>query len=154
MKINYEIKEDNTVIITGLPEPEAIMVLPESLENRPVTEIGEDFIPLGVKSIAREIVLPATVKKIGVRAFNDLRYLKKLTLPEGLLEIADFGIFTCPDLTHLWIPSSVKTFGAHAFGYMYEHGRAYKLNYFTLHCSPGSAAAQFADENGICFEAE
>ncbi len=154
MKINYQIKSDNTVIITGIPEPEAVMILPELLDDCPVTEIGSDVIPLGVKSVAREIVLPPTIKKIGSRAFNDLRYLKKLSLPEGLLEISDFGIFTCPDLTHLWIPTSVKIFGNYAFGYMYEHGRAYRLNYFTLHCSKGSAAEKFAMENRIIYEAE
>ncbi len=149
MKINYQVKDDLTAVITGIPEPEAVMVLPQLLDGFPVTEIGSDIIPLGIKSVAREIILPPTVKKIGTRAFNDLRYLKRLSLPEGLLEISDYGIFTCPDLTHLRVPASVDSLGKCAFGYMYEHGRAYRLNYFTLHCVGGSAAERFAAENLI-----
>lgn len=154
MKIDYAIKKDHTAVITGIPEPEAVMMLPELLDDFPVTEIGPDIIPMGTKSIAREIILPPTVKSIGSRAFNDLRYLKRLILPDSLLEISDFGIFTCPDLTHLWIPASVKNLGNYAFGYMYEHGRAYRLNYFTLHCSRGSAAEKFAVKNHIGYVTE
>lgn len=151
MKLEYVIREDATAVITGIPEPEAVMVLPSSIENCLVTEIGTDVISLGKKSIAREIILPETVVKISERAFNDLRYLKKLAIPKSVREIADFGIFTCPDLRELLIPSSVTDFGRCAFGYMYEHARAYKLNYFTLLCEKGSPAEKYAEENEIVY---
>lgn len=93
MQLEYDIRDDKTAVITRIPQPEAVIVLPSFVEGCPVTEIGTDVISLGKKSIAREIVLPETLIKISERAFTDLRYLKKLSLPAGLKEIADFGIF-------------------------------------------------------------
>lgn len=151
MKLEYYINDDKTAVITRIPEPEAVIVLPSVIEGCPVTEIGTEVISLGKKSIAREIILPETLTRISERAFSDLRYLKKLSIPKGLLEIADFGIFTCPDLTELYIPASVVTFGQCAFGYMYEHARAYKLNYFTLLCEKDSPAERFAEEQAIVY---
>lgn len=149
MNLDYIIREDGSAVITKISEPCAVMELPASIDGHPVVEVGTDIIPMGKKSIAREIRLPNTLIRIAPHAFNDLRYLKKLDIPQGLREISDFGIFTCPDLTELYIPSSVVDFGQCAFGYMYEHARAYKLNYFTLVCEKDSAAQKFAEENGI-----
>ncbi len=150
MKLEYMIK-DGSAVITRIPEPETVMTLPSVIEGCPVTEIGTDVISLGKKSIAREIILPETLIRISERAFSDLRYLKKLFIPDGVKEIADFGIFTCPDLTELYIPASVVTFGQCAFGYMYEHARAYKLNYFTLLCEKDSQAEKYAKEQAIVY---
>lgn len=151
MKFEYLISESGCASLLSIPEPRAEILIPDTLGGCPVTEIGSDVIPMGVKSIAREIIVPDTVTRIGARAFNDLRYLKKLQLPDSLKEIAEFGIFTCPDLTELFIPSSVTSFGDCAFGFMYEHGRSYRLNYFTLLCEEGSAAHAFAEEHNIDF---
>lgn len=151
MKFEYRINPQGCAALTSIPNPESVIHIPDTLGSCPVAEIGSDIIPMGVKSVAREIILPDTVTRIGVRAFNDLRYLKKLMIPEGVQSIENFGIFTCPDLTELYIPESVTTFGDYAFGYMYEHGRAYRLNYFTLLCAEDSAAYHFAVQNKIKF---
>lgn len=149
MQFEYMQKDNHTAVLTAIPQPEATISLPTQIGDFTITEIGTDVIPLGVKSIAREIILPDTITVIGRRAFNDLRYLKRLIIPTSVTRIEEFGIYTCPDLTELYIPSSVTEFGRCAFGYMYEHGRAYKLNYFTLLCDAGSAAEAFAKENDI-----
>lgn len=152
MNIEYRLKDDGTAAVTKIAKPEALVEIPAEIDGHTVTELDSDFIPFGVKTTVREIILPETIRKIGTRAFNDMRYLKKLNLPESLTEIDDFGIFTCPDLVELFIPESVTAFGQRAFGYMYEHGRAYKLNYFTLLCIKGSPAHKFAEENQIKFQ--
>lgn len=149
MEINYEVKDDGTARITEIPKPEATVEIPAEIDGYRITEVGENFVPFGTKTKVREIILPDTVTKINARAFNDMRYLRKLHLPESIKEIDEFGIFTCPDLVELFIPQSVTTFGKYAFGYMYEHGRAYKLNYFTLLCKEGSDAHRFALEHNI-----
>lgn len=151
MKFEYQMQPQSRAILTSIPDPEPVIHIPDTLDSFPVTEIGSDIIPMGVKSIACEIILPDTVTRIGARAFHDLRYLKRLTIPESVQSIGDFGIFTCPDLTELYIPGSVTAFGDYAFGYMYEHGRAYRLNYFTLLCKEDSAAYHFAVQNKIKF---
>lgn len=152
MEIQYIIKEDDTLAVTLIPQPDPVIHIPAEIDGRPVTSLGSDIIPLGVKTRVRELYLPDTLCSIGSRALNDLRYLSKLVLPEGLAEIGDFGIFTCPDLTELYIPASVHAFGRCAFGYMYEHGRAYRLNYFTLLCEPDSPARRFAEENQLVWK--
>lgn len=152
IEFEYQCKEDGSLKLTAIPKPEPVIEIPPAIDGHQITEIGTDFIPFGVKSIVREIILPDTVKVIDTKAFHDLRYLKKLVLPESLETIRDFGIFTCPDLTELYIPASVTNFGNYAFGYMYEHGRAYKMHYFTLLCRENSGAMKFAAENKIDFE--
>lgn len=152
MEIKYMLRDDSAAVITEITNPPEILEIPSVLDGHRVAELSADFIPFGSKSKARQIHLPDTIEKIGVHAFRDMRWLKVLTLPESLTEIADFGIYTCPDLTRLYIPSSVKTFGRCAFGFMYEHGRAYKLNYFTLLCKADAPAKSFALENGLQFE--
>lgn len=152
MEIQYVLKEDRTLAITRISQPEPVIRIPASIDGRPVTALGSDIIPPGVKTRVREIYLPDTLCSIGSRALNDLRYLSRLVLPSGLAEIGDFGIFTCPDLTELYVPASVQTFGRCAFGYMYEHGRAYRLNYFTLLCEQDSPARRFAEENQLAWK--
>ncbi len=149
---SYKKKEEGTAVITKIEKPESKMVIPAYLDGCAVTEIGSDIIPAGVKSVPREIELPPSLIKIGSYAFQDLRYLKKLILPEGLLRIDDFGIFTCPDLLELYVPASVSKLGRYAFGYMYEHARAYRLNYFTLICPENSAAHHFAEAAELNFK--
>ena len=149
--LRSEQRFDGTAVLTCIDNPQPVMELPSHIENRPITAIGSDIVPLGVKSVPREIILPASVTSIGHGAFQDLRYLKKLVLPEGLLQIGDFAIYTCPDLQELYIPPSVERLGRYAVGYMYEHARAYRLNYFTLLCKQNSAAHHFAEENQLTY---
>lgn len=149
MRFDYIINEDNTITLTKIIKPEALIKIPETVDNYIVSRLGNNIVKPGEKSIPREIILPQTLKTIESYGFNDMRYLRKLVFPESLREISEFGIFTCPDLTELYIPSSVVTLGHCAFGYMYEHARAYKLNYFTLLCEKESAAEKFALDNGI-----
>lgn len=152
MEIQYVLNKDNTATVTKIPDPAAVIRIPGAIDGHLVTALGSDIIPRGVKSRPREIHLPDTLCSIGSHALDDLRYLSKLTLPEGLAEIGDFGIFTCPDLTELYVPASVRVFGRCAFGYMYEHGRAYPLHYFTLLCEPDSPAREFAQKNQISWK--
>lgn len=152
MNFEYILTETGEAVLTkvsGFSEREMTVEVPAVIDGHTITEIGENFVPFGEKTKVREVILPNTIKKIRSRAFNDMRYLKKLVLPKSVTEIEDFGIFTCPDLTELFVPSSVTDFGRCAFGYMYEHGRAYRLNYFTLLCAENSASRRFAEENNL-----
>lgn len=149
MTFDYTMNEDNTITLTEILAPQAVIEIPSMVDGYVVNRLGNNMVKPGQKSIPREILLPSTLETIESYAFNDMRYLKRLILPNRLREISDFGIFTCPDLTELYVPSSVVTLGSYAFGYMYEHARTYKLNYFTLLCEKGSATEKFAVDNGI-----
>lgn len=61
------------------------------------------------------VVLPNTVKRIGVRSFADCKNLNKLVLNEGLEEI-DSNVFTgCESLKQVTFPDSIKKVEAFAF---------------------------------------
>ncbi|MGF6374991.1 hypothetical protein M2140_000025 [Clostridiales Family XIII bacterium PM5-7] len=152
MKFEYQINQDGSATLTRILDPEPFIELPAAIDGHALRCLGDNIVKLGEKSIPREIILPSTVEVIMPYCFNDMRYLKKLVLPDSLQEIGNFGIFTCPDLTVLSIPSSVCTFGTCAFGYMYEHARAYRLNYFTLLCEEHSAAEAYAIKHRIQYQ--
>ncbi len=152
MNFEFITKKDGTSMLTRINDPEAFIIIPATWENHVVNEIGEDIIPMGSKTAVQNIILPNTIEKIGIKAFNDLRYLKTLILNEGLKEIADYGIFTVPDLAEIYIPESVTTFGTCAVGYFYEHGRSYKHRYFTLVCDKDSVAENYCKENEINYK--
>ncbi|MEG1067611.1 MAG: leucine-rich repeat protein [Anaerovoracaceae bacterium] len=152
MEIKYSVNTDNTITIVEILDPVEIIKIPKTIDGHTVIAIGDDIIPMGTKSKVKSISLPNTIKTIGSYAFNDLRYLKCLSLEEGLEEIAPFGIYTCPDLLEIKIPASIKILGEYSFGYMYEHARSYKQNYFTVICKDGSYAHQYAKENNLTFK--
>lgn len=152
MEIKYSLNTDNTITIIQILDPTDTINIPPAINGYTVTAIGRDIIPMGTKSKVKSISLPNTIKLIDSYAFNDLRYLKRLSIEEGIEEIATFGIYTCPDLLEIKIPASIKTLGEYSFGYMYEHARSYKQNYFTVICKEGSRAYQYAKENNLTFK--
>ena len=80
---DYRVEGNQTVTITGLHNKESVeVVIPETIEGY---QVG----------------------KIGVMAFDGCRALKRIELPEGLIEI-ESGVFQCcTQFERLVIPSSV-----------------------------------------------
>lgn len=68
------------------------------------------------------------------------------------MSLDEYAIYTCPNLTELFIPFAVKEIGKFAFGYTYEHTRNYRLNYFSLKCEQNPVAEQFPIQNHITYE--
>ena len=89
------------------------LVIPESLEGKPVREIGDwafcGFI--GFKSLT----IPSSVKSIGTKAFDDCSNLESVTIPEGVTSIGAGAFEDCPRLESVTIPSSVTSIGNGAF---------------------------------------
>lgn len=152
MKFEFKVKEDGTAVLTNIADPEPFIIIPAELEGHVVNEIGTDVIPKGYKTTVQNIILPQTIEKIGPHAFETLHYLKTLILNEGLKEIGEYGIYTCPDLAEIYIPESVTEFGKCAVGFYYEHGRSYRHRYFTLVCDKDSAAEKYSAENEINYK--
>ena len=61
-----------------------------------------------------KVLIPKSVKSIGVNAFMDNPYLKEATLPDGLVSIGDWA-FVATGLTSVTIPNSVTSIGEYAF---------------------------------------
>ena len=81
------------------------LVIPETLQGVPVTEIG--YRAFFENEVITGATLPSTIKKIGDRAFMYTN-VAAVNLPDGL-EIIEEGAFAqMPNLTDINIPGSVK----------------------------------------------
>lgn len=81
------------------------LVIPETLQNTPVTEIG--YRAFFENTVITSATLPSTLKKVGDRAFMYTK-VGAINLPAGL-EIIEEGAFAkMPNLTSINIPGSVK----------------------------------------------
>ena len=117
--ICYRILEGNEVEVTrepwGIHQYTGDMVIPEIVTYEGmeyvVTTIGE-FAFQG--SDITSISLPATLKVIANRAFEDCSFLKEILLPEGLEEIGGFAFKGC-GIRSVTIPSTVSCIGSTPF---------------------------------------
>ena len=76
-----------------------------------VTSIGDEaFMNTDIKSI----IIPGSIKKIGVRAFANTKNLEEVTISNGVKEIGDEA-FTGAHIGNLVIPDSVISVGRAAF---------------------------------------
>lgn len=102
------------------------------------------------KSETKRVILPGSVKSIGVDAFYDCRNLESVYIPEGVTEISASAFHNCTNLTEVTIPASVESIGRFAFGYKSEgwNTEPYGL---TIKGYSGTAAEEYADQNGITF---
>lgn len=62
-----------------------------------------------------EIELPNTIIKIGVDAFEQSRYLKKIIIPENVTSIGDGAFSGCSSLCSVLLNDSIETIGKYAF---------------------------------------
>ncbi len=67
------------------------------------------------RSAIREISIPSSVKKLGVRCFTESKQLSKVELNDGLEEIETCAFSDCPLLESITIPKTVKKLGVALF---------------------------------------
>lgn len=102
-----------------------------------------------------ELTLPEGVLHIpgffrtdpGPRPFRKNKCITEITLPDGLISIAEYAFDDCDSLEYVFIPDSVSEIGENIFGY-------YNPNGVIIHCHAGSFAEQYAYENDIKVELE
>lgn len=92
------------------------LVIPEGMSEIP-DRLFDGFI-LGKESGVNRlvsIVVPGTVKSIGVRAFGDCKNLEEVILSEGVEQIESNAFTGCEKLKRLQLPSSIKEIDGRAF---------------------------------------
>lgn len=82
-----------------------------------VTEVGKSVFEDRSKDIQiTSVVFPATMRTIGERAFRMCRYLKEVTLNEGLEYLGNRAFCKDSLLSHITIPSTVQFMGNYSIG--------------------------------------
>ncbi len=99
------ILEDDTIEIVKYNGSDSILHIPEQIEERRVTRIGEAAFS-GCTSLT-EVVVPASVTSIGWSAFSGCTNLVKIDLPDGIMEIEGDAFLNCIGLKEIKIPDSI-----------------------------------------------
>jgi len=99
-----------SVSIQGYKGTSKHLVIPETINGRPVTKIGSFALRnMGLESVT----IPASVREIGFEAFGG-NNLTSIVIPSGVREI-EYYAFANNKLTGVTIPSSVLSISEHAF---------------------------------------
>ena len=116
-------------------------------------------IPSTLKSISKlgfywcknldNVVIPGTVKEIGDNAFSWCESLSNLTIEEGIEHIGEAAFFRCNNLNEVTVPKSVTQIDMHAFGWDYVNDYDVRNENLVIKCYSGTAAEQYARDNGF-----
>ncbi len=111
--LKYKISE-NYVTITGYEKsaPDKL-IIPASIEGKPVTDIGWSGFKNNLKLTS--ITIPKSVTSIGYGAFENCTSLTNITIPNGVVRIKSGTFINCTNLTSITIPDSVTTIMDFAF---------------------------------------
>ena len=99
---------DGEVMITGYTGSELDIVIPEMIEKRTVTIIGEEaFKGYDMNSI----ILPKTLVTVKKDAFYGCKKLKEIVFPESVTEVfGEYCLSDCENLESIHLPDTLKTF--------------------------------------------
>ena len=95
------------------------------------------------------VVIPSNVKEIGNNAFAWNESLSNLTIEEGVEHIGAAAFFRCNNLNEVTIPRSVTQIDMHAFGWDYVNDYDVRNENLVIKCYSGTAAEQYAKDNGF-----
>lgn len=131
------------------------------LENQPDGVIYVGKAAYGYKGIMPEnnsLIISEGTKSISNCAFEDLENLNNISIPNSMENIGYNAFMGCLNIKSVTIPSGVTKIGRHAFGYSgsyYDSDEwAYiyeKVDDFTIYGDAGTAAEDYAKENGFEF---
>jgi len=89
------------------------LIIPDTIEGKPVTNIGNQAF-FGCTNLT-SITIPDSVTSIGNFAFYKCSSLTSITIPDGVTLIGAHAFRDCTSLTSITIPDSVASIGDYAF---------------------------------------
>lgn len=106
--------DDNTATISVYNGTETNVVIPETIDNKPVTAIGANA--FSGKYMIQNVTIPDTVTSIGINAFYKTG-LTGVTIPDTVTNIGASAFYECLGLTTLTFSGTpnLQTIGARAF---------------------------------------
>ena len=109
----YEVKDDGTVSIAIYTGKETDVTIPETIEGKKVTGIGNDVFRSCTS--LQQITIPDGVTSIGEFAFSGCSSLTQITIPDSVTSISGGAFYGCKALQQITIPDSVTSIGSEAF---------------------------------------
>lgn len=163
-EFEYEVI-DGGAVITGYIGNQSDVVIPDTLGDAPVTEIG--FYSFEAEYDIASVTLPDSIMIIGEGAFMDCTSLEEINIPETVVGIDRGAFVCCTSLKNLVIPESVKYIKEEAFtacesltsltinnsDLVYENWGIEELPELRIVAADGSSVAAWAESMGI-FSAE
>ncbi|MHC1709611.1 MAG: leucine-rich repeat protein [Methanomassiliicoccales archaeon] len=101
------INGDTEVEITGYNGSEMNVVIPETIDGKPVRSIG-DYAFQNRNSL-NSVIIPEGVTKIGNFSFNYCSYLTSISIPKSISSIGQSAFAWCLSLTVIDIPTNVTS---------------------------------------------
>ena len=105
---------DGTIEITGYIGEMTQFAIPQIIQGRVVTSIGEDA--FNSCDTITAVAMPDSIKSIGDNAFTWCYQLQCIELPSGLTNIGRGAFMQCKMLKEIDMPDAVRTVGPFAFG--------------------------------------
>ena len=109
----YAILPDETIEIIGYNGSESKVVIPDKIDGKKVTGIG-DYAFESCTNLT-SITIPDSVTNIGEYAFQSCSNLTSVTIPDSVTNIGQRAFLFCKSLKYITIPESVQDIGEYAF---------------------------------------
>ena len=129
--IQYKIFEDHAEVYRYTGNDETV-IIPSSVHGRAVTVIGDGAFSGYDVGALKSVVLPDTIREIGIGAMPDLTYVN---LPDGLLKIRDYAL-TGYSSDEIRLPDSLVYIGREAFRQSSLRKAALPASLVSIHAMP------------------
>ncbi len=109
----YTVSDDNTVTVTKYTGTSAKVTVPEKINSKTVTAIGDSAFNknTGITSVT----LPKTLKTIKQYAFYGCSNLASINIPSTVETIGRYAFYGCSKMTSFSYPVSLKSAGGNIF---------------------------------------
>ena len=108
----YDLDDAQTGIkITKYTGAEEIITVPSTIEDMPVTTIGERAFN---STNPKEVILPESIEIIEGYAFQSIKSLEKINFPSSLTKIGEYAFSRCSSLKNIPISINVE-YGSYCF---------------------------------------
>ncbi len=114
LPFTYSTNPDRTVSIVGYTGSGGAVIIPSTLEGKPVTAIREWAFAKCTELTS--VTIPASVTRIEHDAFRYCSGLTSITIPDGVTDIEACVFFSCYGLTSIDLPGDLFSIGIEAFG--------------------------------------
>jgi len=111
--LSYKVRNGGVIITNCLSSSAGELSIPPTIEDKPVTMIGEN----AFRSCSKltNVVIPDTVIRIEDKAFYGCVGLTKLTVPNSVTSIGKYAFYACVKLAEVQLGKGLKSIGDWSF---------------------------------------